>query len=68
MNGPLTLDELKIVAMKKSHLIIRRDGETAWCPLIRWQGHAANATYYLTGSKVLVRREIDERVFWYFLG
>jgi hypothetical protein len=66
MLQPLSLEELKVEAQKQGHLVIRRDGESAWRPLKNWKGHSTGVTYYLIGSRVLVRGE--EQVHWYALG
>lgn len=68
MLQPLSLEELKVEAQKRSHLVIRRDGETTWRPLKNWKGHSTGVTYYLVGNRVLVRREPDTQVHWYTLS
>lgn len=68
MLQPLSLDELKVEAQRKSHLVIRREGETAWRPLKNWKGHPNAATYYLIGNRVLARSGLDSVEAWYKLG
>jgi hypothetical protein len=70
MQQPLSLEELKSEAKKRSHLVIRREGETAWRPLKTWKGHpdASVVDYLLVGNRVLARTGLKNEVHWYALG
>jgi hypothetical protein len=71
MHQSLSLEQLKMEAQKRSHLVIRREGETAWLPLKSWSGHqgAANAVeYLLVGNKVPVSTCLENDVHCYRLG
>jgi hypothetical protein len=68
MYEPMSLEELKTEA-RKSHLVIRRDGEIAWRPLKNWKGHpTSGVAYYLIGNRVLVRAGLEKDVHWYTLS
>ena len=69
MYQPLSLDQLKTEAQKRSHLVIRRDGETAWRPLKNWKGHpTGTGVYYLIGNKVLVKAGLENDAHCYILS
>jgi len=70
MNQPLTLEELKTEAQKRSHLIIRREGGIAWCPLKNWKGHSTSTVvcYRLIGNRVLASTGLDKDVHCYTLS
>lgn len=70
MYQPLSLDELKREAQKRSHLVIRREQETAWRPLKTWKNHpgARVVDYLLVGNRVLARTGLENDVHCYVLG
>jgi hypothetical protein len=70
MNQPLSLEELKIEAQKRSHLVIRREGEIAWCPLKNWKGHPTGTVvhYLLIGNRVLASTGLKNDVHFYTLS
>ena len=68
MLQPLSLEELKVEAQKRSHLLIRREGETAWQPLKAWKGRSTEETFYLLGKRVFVRNRLGAVEHWYTLG
>ena len=68
MLQPLSLEDLKSEAQKQSHLVIRREGETAWQSLKDWKGRPNEETFYLLGKRVLVRNRLGAVEHWYTLG
>jgi hypothetical protein len=69
MYQPLSLEELKIEAQKQNHLVIRRDGETAWRPLKNWKGHpTSTAVYYLIEDRVVVKVGLENNAHCYTLS
>jgi hypothetical protein len=69
MFQPLSLEELKTEAQKRSHLVIRKEGEIAWRPLKHWKGHpTATGVYYLIGNKVMVRTGLENDAHCYTLS
>jgi hypothetical protein len=71
----MTVDELKAGARKYKE--IKPDGDNAkWVPLESWKGFSASTdvhlvsaqvSYYLEGNRVLVRKALDDKEYWYTL-
>lgn len=69
MYQPMSLEELKTEAQRRSHLVIRREGEIAWRPLKNWKGHPTDtAVYFLIGNRVVVRTGLENDAHWYTLS
>lgn len=69
MHQPMSLEELKTEAQKRNHLVIRREGEIAWCPLRNWKGHpTSTAVYYLIENRIVVRTGFENDVHCYILS